>query len=145
VTVREATLEDLTWFPGFASVDHIAHCRAALDRSGVQLLVAVGPQDLPLGELLLHFPTADGALVDTVCVHGPVRGIGIGTILMMAAEAVAASSGRVRVGLGVEATNEGAIRLYERLGYRHVASKELADGGTIRIMEKAIGRAPALP
>lgn len=144
VTVRHARTEDLTWFETFATVEHIEQCRAALGCSDVRLLVAVGPQDLPLGELFLHLKTSTEAVVDTVCVHGPVRGIGVGTLLMMAAEREAASSGRRRISLGVEAANEGAIRLYERLGYRQIVSSELGDGAMSRkvwIMERAVDSA----
>jgi hypothetical protein len=76
VTVRNARTEDLTWFATFATVEHIEQCRTALGRSDVRLLVAVGPQDQPLGELFLRLKTSTEAVVDTVCVHGPMRGIG---------------------------------------------------------------------
>lgn len=45
------------------------------------------------------------------------QGLGTGTALIEAAEAIAALQGRARIGLAVEPSNENARRLYERLGY----------------------------
>jgi aminoglycoside 6'-N-acetyltransferase len=45
------------------------------------------------------------------------RGRGVGTALMRAAEAWARAHGAERMALDLDAANEGALRLYERLGY----------------------------
>ncbi len=45
------------------------------------------------------------------------RGRGVGTALMGAAEAWAREHGAERMALDLDAANEGALRLYERLGY----------------------------
>ncbi len=47
-----------------------------------------------------------------------VRNEGVGTALVRAAEALAGDWGRAWIGLGVGLENDGARRLYERLGYR---------------------------
>jgi RimJ/RimL family protein N-acetyltransferase len=45
------------------------------------------------------------------------QGQGIGTQIVVACEQVASERGDKQVGIGVEITNTGARRLYERLGY----------------------------
>ncbi len=56
--------------------------------------------------------------IDVLAVVPSSRGMGIGTALMQEAEEKAVSEGKRMMSLGVIAENEGAIRLYERLGYR---------------------------
>ena len=68
--------------------------------------------------LLLDHPKDDEWLVESISVSPASRGLGFGTLLMEQAEARARSMGKRRMSLGVIAENEGAIRLYERLGYR---------------------------
>ena len=71
--------------------------------------------------ILLAFEDAVGAdefHIDLVAVGPSSRGMGIGTALMLKAEEKAESTGKHTMSLGVIAENEGAIRLYERLGYR---------------------------
>lgn len=46
-----------------------------------------------------------------------MRGQGVGTALIRAAEALAGERGLPRVGLGVAEDNPNAARLYGRLGY----------------------------
>ncbi|MGE5574285.1 MAG: GNAT family N-acetyltransferase [Bacillota bacterium] len=58
--------------------------------------------------------------IEHVAVLPAWRGQGIGTQLIAAAEAQAASIGLARCSLDVEMSNTDARRLYERLGYRHV-------------------------
>ena len=53
----------------------------------------------------------------TIAVKESCRGKGVGTTLMKAAEGFARSHGARRIELDVLAKNEGAVRLYERLGY----------------------------
>lgn len=45
------------------------------------------------------------------------QGEGIGTQVIAVCERIAAERGDEQVGIGVEITNAGALRLYERLGY----------------------------
>jgi ribosomal protein S18 acetylase RimI-like enzyme len=45
------------------------------------------------------------------------QGQGIGTALIRSAEQAAREMGAVRIGLAVGADNDGAVRLYDRLGY----------------------------
>ena len=70
--------------------------------------------------------------------------MGIGTALMRRAEEKARSAGKRTMSLGVVGENEGAIRLYERLGYRTTRSWRgflirLASGSEeVRRMEKPV-------
>ena len=98
--------------------------------------------------ILLAFEDAVGAdefHIDLVAVVPSSRGMGIGTALMLKAEEKAESTGKHAMSLGVIAENEGAIRLYERLGYRTTRTwrgflVRLASNSTeVRRMEKSIG------
>jgi ribosomal protein S18 acetylase RimI-like enzyme len=57
------------------------------------------------------------------------RNRGIGTALLLAAEAAAISRGREFVSLGVGIDNPDARRLYERLGYRDAGLAPVTDRG----------------
>lgn len=62
--------------------------------------------------------TRDAAMVWAVRVHPDFRDRGLGTELMIAAEAVIRQHARAASELTVERTNTAARRFYERLGYR---------------------------
>lgn len=59
--------------------------------------------------------------VNGIAVAPRVRGRGFGTLLMRLAEDLARSDGATALSLIVSADNEGAMRLYESLGYRVIA------------------------
>lgn len=59
----------------------------------------------------------DEFVVDSLAVDPSYRGMGVGTALMRRAEEKARSMGKRKMSLWVIGENEGAIRLYERLGY----------------------------
>ncbi len=58
------------------------------------------------------------AEVETLSVAEPERGTGVGRALMDAAADVARESGAGTMFVGVAHTNDGALRFYEREGYR---------------------------
>ena len=60
----------------------------------------------------------DEFIVASLAIKPSGRGLGLGTALMHEAENVAKSMGKSTMTLAVIGENEGAIRLYERLGYR---------------------------
>ena len=68
--------------------------------------------------LLADGTKADEFVVDSLAVDPSSRGRGVGTALLRKAEERARSMGKRTMSLGVIGDNEGAIRLYERLGYR---------------------------
>ena len=83
--------------------------------------------------------------IDSLAVDPSLRGMGVGTALMQKAEEKAEATGKRTMSLGVIAENEGAIRLYERLGYRTTRTwrgffVRLAAGSVeARRMEKPVG------
>ncbi len=88
---------------------------------------------------------ADVFHIDVLAVVPSSRGMGIGTALMQKAEEKAESEGKRTMSLGVIAENEGAIRLYERLGYKTTRTwrgflvRLAAKSEEVRRMEKPVG------
>ena len=66
----------------------------------------------------VHREEIDYLYFDDLSVSGPYRGRGIGTALIRDAEAYGRKRGIGAFVLHAEKTNDGARRLYERLGYR---------------------------
>ena len=69
------------------------------------------------------------AYLEDLIVAENKRGLGIGTAMMLAAETMAHERGLSRVTLGVGVENDGARRLYERLGYADAGLDPVADRG----------------
>lgn len=95
--------------------------------------------------LLADEMKGDEFVVDSLAVDPAYRGRGIGTALLRKAEERARSMGKRTMSLGVIGENAGAIRLYERLGYR---TTQTWDGYLVRLatgsaevhrMEKPVG------
>ena len=86
----------------------------------------------------------DELIVDSLAVDRSYRGMGIGTALMRNVEERARLMGKSTMSLGVIGGNEGAIRLYERLGYRTVRTwrgllaRLATDSSELRRMEKSL-------
>ena len=98
--------------------------------------------------ILLAFEDSVGAdefHTDVLAVVPSTQGMGIGTALMLKAEEKAESTGKHTMSLGVIAENEGAIRLYERLGFKTTRAwrgflvRLAAKSVEVRRMEKPIG------
>lgn len=82
------------------------------------VLVATGEK---VGALWLAVHRSEGvetAFVYNIEIDPPHRRKGYGEAAMLAAEEKAAALGQSRIGLHVFGTNEGAIALYEKIGYR---------------------------
>ena len=100
-----------------------------------------------LGNLLLlsEGVAPDEFIVESLAVDPSFRGLGIGTALMQEAEAKARAMGKHTMSLGVITENQGAIRLYERLGYTTTKTwggflVRLVSGSTaVHRMEKSLG------
>lgn len=99
-----------------------------------------------LGNLLLlsEGVRPDEFIVEMLAVDPSFRGLGIGTALMHEAEAMARAMDKRTMSLGVITENEGAIRLYQRLGYTTTRTwrgflVRLASGSAaVHQMEKAL-------
>lgn len=95
-------------------------------------------------------PKDNEFVVDTLVVDTQYRGMGIGTELMAHAEKSAAAMGKGRMTLNVIHENEGAMRLYERIGYRKISThtgiagcrfKHLFGTRAVHKMQKPVERA----
>jgi ribosomal protein S18 acetylase RimI-like enzyme len=69
--------------------------------------------------------------IQDVFVPTKLRGRGIGTELSEAAEEMARARGHRQISISASITNEGAIRLYRRLGYRDAGLPPTRVQGTI--------------
>ena len=77
---------------------------------------------------------SDEFVVDVVAISEASRGLGLGTALMERAEDRAREMGKRKMTLQVIGENAGAIRLYERLGFRTVRTQ---GGFLVRLAVKA--------
>jgi ribosomal protein S18 acetylase RimI-like enzyme len=128
--IRRCEERDLEHFDGFGPPAHVHHCRERFARSDVVILVAVDGNDVPIGKVHVCLDRADDtALIEAAAVVEPLRGKGIGTALMHAAEELVRERGVGVVQLGVEDSNPDARRLYERLGYRSYARMDFVYEG----------------
>jgi len=71
--------------------------------------------------------------IQDVFVPEDLRGRGIGTELSRAAERLAGERGYGRISISASISNEGALRLYRRLGYRDAGLEPQRVAGTILI------------
>jgi ribosomal protein S18 acetylase RimI-like enzyme len=99
--------------------------KAAQDpRTGAALLISLGPGILArLGRLMaarsaVSFVSPREFYLSNVGVYPEFQGRGIGSLLIGHAERQAAREGAQAIVLDVETDNEGAVSLYERLGFR---------------------------
>ncbi len=94
--------------------------RGALE-SGATVLIAEDERGAPLGFVHLHpAPDLGGGMrahVSDLAVAEEARGRGVGRVLIEAAEKWARDHGFSVLGLNAIATNEAALRFYERLGF----------------------------
>ena len=98
--------------------------------------------------LLADGPGPGEFIVDSLAVSPASRGLGVGAALMQKAEEKARAMGKRRMSLGVIGENEGAIRLYERLGYRTTRTwrgrmvRLVSGSAEVRRMEKPLAGEP---
>jgi ribosomal protein S18 acetylase RimI-like enzyme len=134
VAIRPCEERDLAHFETLGSARHVQYCRDQFARgpAALAILVAVDSDDVPVGKVHLDFQDrADEgvAVLIAASVTPPLRGVGIGTDLMRAAETFACERSCRAIVLGVEDSNPDARRLYERLGYRTVAAGDFSYPG----------------
>lgn len=116
VEIRPAVARDLpalrTWS---GQADPVF--KPALESKDRLLLVALANGRFPIGHVLVDL----SGIVSHLLVLAGFRDQGLGTALMAEAEDAIRAHGGGHATLMVEKTNEAAIRLYDRLGYRQVA------------------------
>lgn len=71
----------------------------------------------PVGRLYLHWTLADLHIVD-ILLNTATRGRGVGSALLHWTQAATSGAGIDTLSLYVERHNDGACRLYRRLGFR---------------------------
>lgn len=76
--------------------------------------------------------------IQDVFVPEELRGHGIGTRLALAAEKLARARGYAVISIGTSVANEGALRLYRRLGFRDADLPPQPVKGTILIRGKPV-------
>ena len=117
VTIRACEPRDLAHFESFSSAPHLQYCRDEFARGeALAILLAVDADDRPVGKLHLDFEVkADErvAVLLAAVVAPSLRGRGIGSELMHAAEGLVRDRGFGIVELGVEDNNPDARRLYD--------------------------------
>ncbi len=74
--------------------------------------------------------------IQDVFVPAELRGRGIGTELSRAAEELVWTRGHTRVSISASVANEGALRLYRRLGYRDADLPPQRVHGTLLVRGK---------
>lgn len=135
-TARANDYLDGSWrsYAGEAAKGHGLELEDALDRTRklFDSILPEGPAttghdffDLEADQLVgsLWLGDRDGDLfIYDIMIDEAHRGRGHGTAAMRAVEELARKRGMAAIGLSVFAHNEGAIRLYERLGYEVVES-----------------------
>jgi ribosomal-protein-alanine N-acetyltransferase len=127
--IRRATLADLDALIVLErcafTTDHLSrrqYCKH-LHSATAAVLAAVDGNRL-LGKAVVFFrANSDIARLYSIAVADAARGRGLGEALLAAAEKAARKLGCTRMRLEVRQDNAGAVRLYERLGYRRFAAR----------------------
>jgi len=121
LTIRDLTRADLPSCTWSGSATHLVSISVALDRAErgeVEYLCACPPSGLPVGIGGIDYVRSPGAgTLWQLAVHGALQSLGIGTLLIRAAEQRIRARGLDRAELAVEESNPRARALYERLGY----------------------------
>jgi ribosomal protein S18 acetylase RimI-like enzyme len=126
VTIRpcvEADLPALEWMGLYAGHRDIIRQAFEAQQHGDALLLLSVSGHFPVGQVWIDFARkrADGiAVMWAVRTFYPLQGAGIGSRMMKAAESVLRERGICQTELAVEKLNAGALRFYERLGWRIV-------------------------
>lgn len=130
IRVRRATAKDkpaLTRFDPDKDPEYFVD-RLKRQQAGRGILLVAWRNRQPVGNMFLWLDVADEPeiqenlpgvpLLQRARVVESLRGLGIGTKMMMEAEEILKGLGLDRVALAVEPSNVDALRLYTRLGYQ---------------------------
>lgn len=141
VVVRPCSADDLSRLKrSVVPADALAHHRerCGMQQRGAARYLLAWSGDTVVGRVtLLHASKyagvrERGALWEMNALEAVPQGRGVGTLLVTAAEEVARAEGPGVLGLAVEPSNAGALRLYERLGYRDWGDGMVLDEWTER-------------
>jgi ribosomal protein S18 acetylase RimI-like enzyme len=142
LTVRDLTHADLPSCAWSGSATRLVSMAAALDRverGEVDYLCVCPPSGLPVGLGGVDYMRSPGAgTLWQLTVHPALQSLGIGTLLIDAAEHRIRARGLDRAELAVEERNPRAQALYERLDYVAYAREpeawtdQTADGRFVR-------------
>jgi len=145
--IRRATPADLEALLALErqafTTDHLSRrqYRHHIGSESARVLVAVDSSGL-LGKAVLFLRSnTDIARLYSLAVAHTARGRGVGEALVRAVERAAQAHGCTRLRLEVRQDNAGAIRLYERLGYRRFGAYPgfYEDGADAWRYEKPLG------
>lgn len=127
-TVRRMTAADL---PAVVAIETEAFSTpwqldtfaGLLDRGALELMVLTGGADEVLGYAVLWCVLDQGELAN-IAVRPELRGRGLGARLLDEVLAVSRRQGVAKLYLEVRDSNDGALRLYERFGFREVGRRQ---------------------
>lgn len=123
----EADLPNLEWEGRYAHFRNLFRRAFAEQATGRRLmLVAAAPDGRLVGQVFIQLHSGEAQFADghsraylySLRVREELRGQGLGTRLLQAAEAELARRGFRTAVIAASRSNPGARRLYERLGYR---------------------------
>ncbi|MFE3193694.1 GNAT family N-acetyltransferase [Nocardia sp. NPDC059240] len=119
VHVRDLTIADLpacAWSGTPTHLRYVAKELARVARGDADYLAICTPADLPVAIGAIDH-RAEAGMLWQVTVHPALRSVGLGSMLVRAAETRMRAHGMTRSELSVEESNPRARALYERLGY----------------------------
>lgn len=131
---RRADLDDLEWFGEHRSLRLVEEASWMHVEAGSVLFLVADANGFPVGQIkvaLVHDEDvkADGVrsgYLYSLRVFAPFRRLGIGSALIEHAEDLLRERGYRLVTIAAERENDGALRLYERLGYERIRERRRA-------------------
>jgi ribosomal protein S18 acetylase RimI-like enzyme len=126
ITLRLATLDDLPkleWYGQYKHFRNLFRRTYREQQAGRRLMLLADSNNFPIGHVFIQFKddTLDEigrAYLYSLRVMEMFRRHGVGTWLMQEAESMILDHGIEWATLAVAKDNDGALRLYERLGYQ---------------------------
>jgi ribosomal protein S18 acetylase RimI-like enzyme len=125
--LRAADLDVLSWSGSSVHLQHVANDLQRVAKGEVDYLAVRLPDGTPVakGGIDYALEPNEGSIYQLVT-REELRGLGIGTRLIRAAEERIRARGLVVARLGVETDNPRARSLYERLGYAATGERPAA-------------------
>ena len=160
VTIRlceQKDLLDLEWFGLFSDLRNLYDSAYERHVKGENIMLVAEVNHFPVGQVWIDLTKLKNDSIGVLWalrVLPPLQNLGIGTSLIRSAESLLSGHGYNIAELGVAKDNNGAKRLYERLGYRVVGDNiEKWDyitlkGETVHVVEhewilrKPLGKMP---